>query len=105
MCGACGMIDGGPDWIDRVDNPDGVGHGAGLTRHAERYRRLHLVNLLLRESRVSATLSGPTVLLRGPTGASQVVDSLAHVWAAVEKIGLAPVDPLDEKVLTRLSGP
>jgi hypothetical protein len=26
MCGARGAIGGGPDWIDRVNDPDGVDH-------------------------------------------------------------------------------
>lgn len=103
MCGACGVIGGGPDWIDRVGNPEGVGHGAGLTRHAERHRRLHLVNLMLRASRAKVSDSGQFVVLRGPTGTSEVVDSLAHVWAAVERIGLGAVDPLDERVIAQFA--
>ena len=101
MCGACGVLGGGPDWIDRVDNRDGIGHRAGLTRAAERQRRLHLLNLLLRASRAQVDDCGALVL-RGPTGRSEVVDSLAHVWTAVERIGLPAVAPLDDSLLDRL---
>ena len=31
MCSVCGVLGGGPDWIDRVGNPDGVGHHDDLT--------------------------------------------------------------------------
>jgi len=104
MCGACGVLGGGPDWIDRVDNPDGIGHRAGLTRTAERQRRLRLVNLLLAPGRSQvAEVSGMTVL-RSPTGRSEVVDSLMHVWAAVERVGARPVDPLDGDLLRALGG-
>lgn len=101
MCGACGVLGGGPDWIDRVDNRDGIGHRAGLTRGAERQRRLHLVNLLLKANRSQVVDCGALVL-RGPTGRSEIVDSLAHVWTAVERIGQEAVDPLDERVLAML---
>jgi hypothetical protein len=104
MCGACGVLGGGPDWIDRVDNRDGVGHKAGLTRRAERQRRVHLVNLLLRPGRSQVADLGSTMVLRGPTGRSEVVDSLTHVWTAVERIGMAAVDPLDERLLQSLGG-
>lgn len=40
MCGACGVLGGGPDWVDRVGNPEGVSHGPNLTRTAERQRSL-----------------------------------------------------------------
>ena len=30
MCGACGVLGGGPDWVDRVGNPEGVSHGPNL---------------------------------------------------------------------------
>ena len=101
MCGACGVLGGGPDWIDRVDNRDGIGHRAGLTRGAERQRRVHLVNLLLKANRSQLADCGALVL-RGPTGRSEVVDSLAHVWTAVERIGQEPVDPLDDRLLALL---
>lgn len=101
MCGACGVLGGGADWIDRVDNQDGIGHRAGLTRGAERQRRIHLVNLLLKASRSQVADCG-TLVLRGPTGRSEVVDSLAHVWTAVERIGLTAIDPLDDRLLAAL---
>lgn len=104
MCGACGVLGGGPDWIDRVDNPGGIGHRAGLTRGAERQRRIHLVNLLLRPGRSQIADLGSLMVLRGPTGRSEMVDSLTHVWSAVERIGMAPVDPLDDRLLHALGG-
>jgi hypothetical protein len=96
MCGACGIIGGGPDWIDRGESP------RGLTRLAERQRRLRLVNLLLRASRTKAEDAGAVVVMRGPTGQTQVIDSLAHVWVAVERLGAGAIDPLDERVLAAL---
>jgi hypothetical protein len=105
MCGACGVLGGGPDWIDRVDNPDGVGHGDGLTRGAERQRRVALVNLLLRARRSQLVDLGTLMMLRGSTGRSEVVDSLKHVWTAVERVDGAPIDPLDPRLLAALADP
>jgi len=103
MCGACGVLGGGPDWVDRVGNPDGVGHAAGLTRGAERQRRINLVNLMLRDSRAQLIEMGTMLVLRGPTGRTEVVDSLMHVWAAVDRVAARPIDPLDTGLLDRLA--
>ena len=103
MCGACGVLSGGPDWIDRVDNPDGIGHGDGLTRGAERQRRVDLVNLLLRSRRSQVVDLGTLMVLRGSTGRSEIVDSLKHVWTTVERVEGEPVDPLDPGLLAALA--
>ena len=54
MCGACGVLGGGPEWIDRAGNPDGVAAAPAVTRVAERQRRIALANLL------PATSASPT---------------------------------------------
>jgi hypothetical protein len=38
MCGACAVLNNAPDWVDRVGNPEGIGHSENLTRGAERHR-------------------------------------------------------------------
>jgi hypothetical protein len=102
MCGACAVLSGGPDWVDRVGNPDGVGHDENLTRAAERQRRVTLVNLLLRPSRTQLSDLGSRLTLRGPTGQVELVESLSHVWAAADKMSTASVDPLDPAQLENL---
>jgi hypothetical protein len=95
MCGACAVLSGGPDWIDRVGNPDGVGHSESLTRGAERQRRVMLVNLLLRPKRMRLFDLGNSLSLGGPTGGVEIVESLSHVWAAADRMSSSLVDPLD----------
>jgi hypothetical protein len=102
MCGACGVLGGGPDWVDRVGNPDGVSYHQDLTRTAERQRRVALVNLLLRPSRLQLSDLGSSLCLRGPTGAVEIVESLSHVWAAADRMSSSPVDPLDPALLERI---
>ena len=102
MCGACGVLGGRPDWVDRVGNPDGVGYRQDLTRTAERQRRVALVNLLLKPSRIQLSDLGSALCLRGPTGAVEIVESLSHVWAAADRMSSFLIDPLDPVLLERI---
>jgi hypothetical protein len=95
MCGACAVLGNAPDWVDRVGNPDGVGHSEDLTRIAERQRRVGLVNLLLEPTRMKLLDLGNNLSLRGPTGRVEIVDGLAHVWATADRLSDQLVDPLD----------
>ena len=102
MCGACGILGGGPDWVDRVDNPNGVGAAAGLTRLAERQRRIALVNRLLASSSVRLSEQGRQLIVQSRTGRTKLVTDLAHVWAAADLLGRTGMDPLDEDFLAGL---
>jgi hypothetical protein len=97
MCGACGILGGGPDWLDRAD-------GAARPRLAERQRRIELVNRLLAPSRARLSQQGRQLIVRGPTGQTKLVTDLAHVWAAADVVGPVGMDPLDENFLASLEG-
>jgi len=99
MCGACGAIGGGTDWIDRVGNPDGASHAPDLTRGAERQRRIAVANLLLAPHRLCLSDFGASLVLRSLTGGSEIVESLAHVWSAADRLSPSVIDPLDNRVL------
>ena len=43
MCGACRVLNSGPDWVDRDGNPECVSHRPDLICTAERQRRIALV--------------------------------------------------------------
>ena len=32
MCAACGVLNGGADWLERAGNPDGIGTDDGVTK-------------------------------------------------------------------------
>jgi hypothetical protein len=93
MCGACGVLQGGPEWLECVE--------LNAPRIAERQKRLGLVNKMLAASGVKVTESGGKLILRSMTGATRVVDDLAHVWRAVDEIGRRPADPLSGFVMER----
>lgn len=99
MCGACAVLNNSPDWLDRVGNPEGIGHGENLTRGAERQRRVELVNLLLRPTRMRLVDLGNNLSLHAPTGRVEIVEGLAHVWAAADRLLPDSVDPLDVEQL------
>jgi hypothetical protein len=99
MCGACAVLYNAPDWVDRVGNPEGIGHGENLTRGAERQRRVELVNLLLRPTRMKLFDIGNSLSIQGPTGRVEIAEGLAHVWAAADRLSTHLVDPLDTEQL------
>jgi hypothetical protein len=102
MCGACAVLNNAPDWTDRVGNPDGIGHSRNLTRGAERQRRVDLVNLLLQPMRMKLFDLGNNLSLQGPTGRVEIVEGLAHVWLAADRLSSDLVDPLDLEQLEAL---
>lgn len=91
MCSACGILQGGVDWIDGVTDDDGTPH----RRLAERRRRMTLVNLLLEGSGVRLSAHGRQFVVRGPTGATRLVTQLTHVWRSADELGRRKVDLLD----------
>ena len=95
MCGACGILGGGPDWLDRIGTPGGIGATSGETRLGERRRRIGLVNRMLAPTGVRLSDFGGKLIVRSATGRVRIVDDLAHVWLAAEQIGRGRVEPLD----------
>ena len=92
MCGVCGNFDGEAHWSQGVGQ---IQAEASLTRRAERAHRIRIINRVLLPSRVRVSdWQGRFYLVLGPTGKQQVVDSLAHVWQAVQDITGRCVDPL-----------
>lgn len=92
MCSACGILQGGVEWIDGVTGDEEAPH----KRLAERRRRMALINMLLEESGVRLTEHGRQLVVRGPTGSTRLVTELAHVWRSADELGRRMVDPLDQ---------
>ena len=42
---------------------------------------------------------GASLVLRSLTGGSEIVESLAHVWSAADRLSPSVIDPLDNRVL------
>lgn len=100
MCAACGVLNGGADWLERAGNPEGIGAEEGTTtRKAERQKLIGMINILLKPSRAKLCDFDTKLVIKGPTGQTKIADDLAHVWVMADMIGLRQVDPLDEEYL------
>lgn len=94
MCGVCGTLGGEEHWSSGAGRIQG---SAGLTRRAERAERIRILNLVLRPSHVRISdWHGRSFLVVGSTGKQQVVDSLPHIWSAVQEMTGRCIDPLAE---------
>ena len=92
MCGVCGSLGGEEHWSSGAGR---IQIEAAPTRRAERAKRIRLINRVLAASRMTVTdWQGRFYLVAGPTGKQQVVDSLPHIWQAVQEMGGRSVDPL-----------
>jgi hypothetical protein len=60
------------------------------------------VNFLLNPHRLRLSDLGNRFILRGPTGRTEIVESLMHVWMAADRLFPSPIDPLDERQNERL---
>jgi hypothetical protein len=90
MCGLCGMFDSGRRWLDAASvlDPSAV--------RRERAERLAIVRRVLAPSRLKADdFEGASFVLRGPTGATEMVDNLFDLWRKAEALGKRRIDPLD----------
>jgi hypothetical protein len=102
MCGLCGLF-GTTHWSEASAHPDAFPDGFAETQRVERMRRAALVGAIAAPFRISLhDFQGSSYLVRGPTGASVMVDDIQAVWAAIEKLAGKVLDPLDPEYLRHL---
>src|SRR5208282_2761096 len=98
MCGLCGLL-GGAHWTD-----ESVG-GDALPARQARLRRVALLNRVLQHYRLRVDdWQGAALSVRGPTGRTELADSLADLWPKAEAAAGRTVDPLDPDLLASLAG-
>ena len=103
MCALCGVLGGNDHWTDPVQR-DGVyvRGGDAVERRRERFRRIAESNVILKLYGLGIQdWQGSAYILRTLTGKTEIVDSLAGLWPAAERIAGRPLDPLDGDTLTR----
>jgi hypothetical protein len=94
MCGLCGIFDSGRRWLDAGAILD----AAALRR--ERLRRVAMIRRVLNPMRVSVDdWEGASFLVRGPTGAVEIVDNLFDLWRKAEILAGRRLDPLADMPL------
>jgi hypothetical protein len=103
MCGLCGMLGGGFHWTDQAGSADGQEGARVMTRRAERFQRLTLINAVLGHYGLGLTdWQGSSYLLSNRTGRTEIVADLAQIWRAAEGMLGRPCDPLEPSLVERL---
>jgi hypothetical protein len=104
MCALCGVMGGDDHWADAVARPGIFTRNTGTAeRRRERTRRVALANLVLRQYGMRlGDWQGSSYMLSTATGRTEIVESLAHLWASAEKLSGRACDPLDPDLVERL---
>jgi hypothetical protein len=91
MCGLCGIFDDGRRWMDAAATLDPA------TFRRERLRRVDIIRSVLAPLHVGVDdWEGASFLVRGPTGAVEIVDNLFDLWRKAETLSGQRLDPLAE---------
>jgi hypothetical protein len=91
MCGLCGIFDDGRRWIDAAAPLDPA------TFRRERLRRVDIIRSVFAPLHVGVDdWEGASFLVRGPTGAVEIVDNLFDLWRKAETLSGHRLDPLAE---------
>ena len=88
MCSLCGVLGGQGHWADPASNPEAFeDRGQSHTRYRERQLRTGLTNKILKHYGLKVSdWSGHAFVLRSLTGQTQLVENLAELWPAAEKL-------------------
>jgi len=98
MCGLCGLL-AGAHWTD-----ESVGAGGALPARQAKLRRAALLNDVLGFYRLRVDdWQGAALSVRGPTGRTELADSLADLWPKAEAAAGRTLDPLDPDLLAFLA--
>jgi hypothetical protein len=101
MCALCGVLGETEHWTDAVARPGVFTRNTdAASRRRERMNRVAAANRILKLYRMNlADWQGTAFVLSTATGKSEIVDNLAHLWMAAERLLGRPCDPLDEEMI------
>ena len=101
MCALCGVLGGTEHWTDAVARPGVFTRNTdAASRRRERMHRVAAANRVLGYYRMNlADWQGSAFVLATATGKSEIVDNLAHLWIAAERLLGRPCDPLDAELI------
>jgi hypothetical protein len=104
MCALCGVLGGPEHWTDPVARSGVFTRNTdAAARRRERAHRVAAANRILEHyGLVLADWQGASFILSTRTGRTEMVENLAHLWTAAERLLGRPCDPLDEALLDRL---
>jgi len=101
MCALCGVLGGTEHWTDAVARPGVFTRSTDpVSRRRERMHRVAEANRVLSHYRMTlADWQGSAFVLSTATGKTEIVDNLAHLWIAAERLLGRSCDPLDEELI------
>ena len=104
MCALCGVLGSAAHWTDAAARQGVFTRNVdSLERRRERARRTAAAQRIL--GFYGLTLSdwqGASFVLSTATGKTELVEGLAHLWSAAERLTGRPCDPLDPDLIRRL---
>ena len=94
MCASCGYPPAPGHWTD-------AGAADPGERIRARFRRVRVLNAVLRPYGLTAHDGGliPGIQIATLSGSQAIVNDLAGVWVAAERLAGMPVDPHDQRFL------
>jgi hypothetical protein len=95
------MLGGEAHWSD-ASGPAPDDEQAGLRRRERQLRVAHLNRILRGFSCTVSDWQGHAYLLGTLTGKTEIVENLAQLWSAVERLSGRSADPLAADLLERL---
>lgn len=106
MCSLCGVLGGNEHWTDAAARPGVYTRNAdAVARRRERANRVRIANRVLRPFHLTiADWQGSAFLLSTLTGKTEIVEDLAHLWMAAERLTGSACDPLSVALLDALDG-
>ena len=104
MCGLCGVLGGPRHWTDAPARPGVFTRNTDeMQRRRERRNRVLQIDRVLRHYGVRLEdWQASSFVLSNRTGSSELVDDLAHLWAAAERLSGSACDPLDADLIDAL---
>ena len=100
MCALCGVLGSEDHW---TDGPVPFFTRDQTPHRARRLARVRAANLVLTQFGLTlADWEGAKYQLSSRTGRTEIVDNLAQVWQAAERILGRACDPLDLSVIARM---
>jgi hypothetical protein len=104
MCALCGVLGGTEHWTDAVGRPGVFTRNTDVAaRRRERAHRVAVANRILKHYGMALVdWQGASFVLSTSTGRTEMIESLAHLWAAAERLLGRPCDPLDDSLIACL---
>ena len=104
MCALCGVLGGSEHWTDAVARPGVFTRNTdAASRRRERLNRVAAANRVLKHYRMTlADWQGSAFVLSTATGKTEIVDNIAHLWTAAERLLGKPCDPLDAELIAAM---